>query len=122
MKREVSLQRVLRKLKQKNFFSENVYDKLYPSGYAPARIYGTPKMDTFSSSDTFPKLILIVSSMGTFNHNLAGFLYDFFAPLVPVDCSCKDTFSIVSQINNANLSGKFLVSYNVTSNKSHFQS
>ena len=28
---------------------------------------------------------------------------------------CKDTFSFVSQIKNANLSGKFLVSYDVTS-------
>ena len=40
LKREASLQRFLRKLKQKNFFNENEYDKLYPSGSAPARIYG----------------------------------------------------------------------------------
>ena len=37
LKREASLQRFLRKLKQKNFFNENEYDKLYPSGSAPAR-------------------------------------------------------------------------------------
>ena len=30
-------------------------------------------------------------------------------------CSCKDTFSFASQIKNANLSKKFLVSYDVTS-------
>ena len=28
----------LRKLKEKNFFNEIEYDKLYPSGFAPARI------------------------------------------------------------------------------------
>ena len=33
----------------------------------------------------------------------------------PDDYSCKDTFSFVSQIKNANLSGKYLVSYDVTS-------
>ena len=44
LKREASLQRFLRKLKQKNFFKEIEYDKLYPSGFAPDRIYGTPKM------------------------------------------------------------------------------
>ena len=45
LKREASLQRFLRKLKQKNVFNENEYDKLYPSGSAPARSsYGTPKM------------------------------------------------------------------------------
>ena len=115
MKREASLQRFLRKLKQKNFFNENEYDKLYPSGSAPARIYGTPKMHKFSPSDSFPKLRPIVSSIGTFNYNLARFLCDLLSPLVPNDYSCKDTFSFVSQIKNANLSKKFLVSYDVTS-------
>ena len=68
LKREASLQRFLRKLKQKNFFNENEYDKLYPSGSAPARIYAparTPKMHKFSSSDSFPTLRPIVSSTGT---------------------------------------------------------
>ena len=74
--REASLQRFLRKLKQKNFFNEIKYDKLYPSASALARIYGTPKMDKFSSSDSVPKLRSIVLSIGTFNYNLAHFLYD----------------------------------------------
>ena len=115
LKREASLQRFLRKLKQKNFFNEIEYDKLYPSGSAPARIYGTPKMHKFSSSDSFPKLRPIVSSIGTFNYKLARFLCDLLSPLVPTDYSCKDIFSFVSQIKNANLSKKFLVSYDVTS-------
>ena len=38
-----------------------------------------------------------------------------FSLLVPNDYSCKDTFSFVSQIKNANLSKKFIVFYNVTS-------
>ena len=88
LKREASLQRFLRKLKQKNFFNENEYDKLYPSGSAPARIYGTPKMHKFSPSDSFPKLRPIVSSIGTFNYNLARFLCDLLSPLVPNDYSC----------------------------------
>ena len=41
LKREASLQRSLRKLKQKNFLNEIEYNKLYPSGSAPARICGT---------------------------------------------------------------------------------
>ena len=73
------------KLKQKNFFNENVYDKLYPSGSAPGRIYGTPKMHKFLSSDSFPKLRPIVSSIGTFNHNLARLLCGLLSPLVPYD-------------------------------------
>ena len=90
-------------------------DKLYLSGSAPARIYGTPKMHKFSSSDSFPELRPIVSSIGTFDYNLARFLRDLFSPLVPNDYSCKDTFSFVSQIKNANLSQKIFGSYDVTS-------
>ena len=115
LKREASLQCFLRKLKQKNFFNEIEYDKLYPSGSAPARTYGTPKMHKFSSSDSFPKLRPIVSSTGTFNYNLARFLCNLLSPLVPNDYSCKDTFSFDSQIKNANFSQKFLVSYDITS-------
>ena len=115
MKHEASLQRFLRKLKQKNFFNEIEYDKLYPSGSAPARIYGTPKMHIFFSSESFPKLRPVVSSKSTFNYNLASFLCDRFSPLVPNDYFCKDTFSFVSQIKNANLSKKYLVFYDVTS-------
>ena len=44
LKRETSIQRFLRELKQKNFFNEIEYHKLYPYSSAPARIYGTPKM------------------------------------------------------------------------------
>ena len=88
---------------------------MYPSGSASARIYGTPKMHKFSSSDSFSKLRPIVLSIGTFNYNLARFLCDLLSPLVPNDYSCKDTFSFVSQIKNANLCKKVLVSYDVIS-------
>ena len=115
MKHEASLQRFLRKFKQKSFFNEIEYDKLYPSGSASARIYGTRKMHKFFSSDLCPKLRPIVSSIGTFNYNLAHFLCDLFSPLVPNDYSCKDSFSFVSQITNATFSRKFLDSYDVTS-------
>ena len=88
---------------------------MYPSGSAPAGIYGTPKMHKFTSNDSFPKLRPIVSSISTFNYNLACFLCDLLSRVVPNDYLCKDTFSFVSQIKNANLSRKVLVSYDVTS-------
>ena len=102
-------------MKQKNYFNEIEYDKLHPSGSAPARIYSTPKMHIFFSSDSFPKLRPIISSIGTFNYNLARYLCNLLSPLVPNNYSCKDTFSFVSQTKNVNLSKKFLVSYDVTS-------
>ena len=89
-------------------------DKLYPSGSALARIYGTAKMHKLSASDSFPKVCPIVSSIDTFNYNLARFFCDLLSPLVSNDYSCKDTFSFVSQIKNANLSKKLLVFYDIT--------
>ena len=93
-KPEASL-RFLRKLKQKTL-NKNEYDKFHPSGSAPARIYGTPKMHKFLSSDSFPKLRPIVSSTRTFNYNLPRFFCDLLSPLVFNDYSCKDTFSCFS--------------------------
>ena len=76
LKHEASLQCFLCKLKQKNFLNKNEYDRLYPSGSAPAHIYGTPKIHKLSSSNSFQKLHPIVSSIDTFNYNLAHFLCD----------------------------------------------
>ena len=90
-------------MKQKSFFNEIEYDKVCPSDSAPAHIYGTRKMHKFSSSDSFLKLRPIVSSTGTFNYNLVRFFFDILSTLVPNDYPCKDIFSFVSQIRNANL-------------------
>ena len=83
---------------KKNFFNKIEYDKLYPSGSPTARIYGTPEMHKFSSSDSVPKLRPIVSSIGTFNYNLARFLCDLLSPLVPIDMN--DDNELIIWINN----------------------
>ena len=115
LKCEAWLQRFLRKLKQKNIFNEIKYDKLYPSGSVPARIYRSPKIQKFSSCDSFPKLCPIVSSISTFNYNITRLLCDLLSPLVLNYYSCKNTFSFISQIKNPNISKKIIVSYDVTS-------
>ena len=87
---------------------------MYHPRSAPARICGNPKIHKLSSIDTFPKLCLIVSSIGTFDYDLVCFCCDC-SFVLPDDYSCKDNFSFAFQIKNANLSAKFLVSYIVTS-------
>ena len=115
MKREATLKNFLCKFKQKYFFDEIEYDKLHPSGFAPASICSTPKMHKLPSSDSFLKFRPVVSSIGTFNYNLTHSLCDLLSPLVPHDYSCKDTFSFVFKIKNANLSEKLFVFYDITS-------
>ena len=49
-------------------------------------------------------LLLLVSMapLKCTNYNLVRFLCDLLSPLAPIDYSCKNTFSLVSQIKNAN--------------------
>ena len=75
---------------------------MYPSGSAPVRIYGTPKMHKFPSTDTFLNFVRFFLSLGTFNYDLAHFFCDLPLPVVSDDYSCKHTFSFVSQIKNVN--------------------
>ena len=91
------------------------YDKLHPSDSAPARIYGTPKMQKFCSSDSLPKLRPIVSPVGTFNYNFSCFLFYILSPQLLIITLAKILFSFVSQFKYGNLSPIFLVSYDVTS-------
>ena len=42
--REGQLQQFLRTLKNKDFFTDDSYDKIYPSGSKPASIYGLRKI------------------------------------------------------------------------------
>ena len=107
---------------KKNSFNEIEYDKLYPFGSAPARIYGTPKMHKISSSNSFLKLRSIVSSIGTFNYNLTSFLCDLLSPLVHNNYSFKDTFSSVSLLFCKSFQKIFCFLNHWYSNKSHFQS
>ena len=69
------------------------------------KLYNNAIKEIISDTSKFKKL----------NEDLARFLCDLLSPLAPNDYSCKDPFSFVSQIKNANLSKKFLVSYDVTS-------
>ena len=46
--REGQHQRFLRTLKNKSFFTDEIYGKIYPSGSEPASIYGLPKIHKLS--------------------------------------------------------------------------
>ena len=63
--REGQLQRFLRKLKNKKFFNEEIYSKIYPTGSKPATIYGLPKVHKLKSNSDSDSLTFrpIVSSM-----------------------------------------------------------
>ena len=111
--REGQLQRRLLKLKKKGFFSSEIYDKIYPNGSKPARIYGLPK--THKNFDRIPPFRPIVSSIGTFNYKLASFLGNLVKDVTPNEYSCSDTFTFVEELKKEDITGKFSVSFDICS-------
>ena len=77
--REGKLQRFLGDLKKKGHLDQEVYVTIYSSGSQPARIYGLPPFRP------------IVSSIGTYNYNLAKFLSNLLQRHIPSQYVASDT-------------------------------
>ena len=113
--RKGQLQRFLRKIKDKNLFDENTYKKVCPCGSKPAAIYGLPKTHKMLfDSDDF-SLRTIISSIGTYNYNLAKFLTELLDPVIPKEHCAKDSFSFCEEIQQVSSKNNFLVLYDVCS-------
>ena len=111
--RQGQLQRRLLKLKKQGFFSEEVYNQIYPNGSKPARIYGLPKMH--KTFENVPPFRPIVSSIGTFNYKLASFLGGLVKNVTFTEYSCSDTFSFLDELSKYDIKEKFSVSFDVCS-------
>ena len=88
---------------------------IYPPGSAHSKIYGTTKIHKLTVSDSFPKLRPNVSSVGTYNYNIAKYLCNFLSPHLPEQYCTKETFTFVEELKRVSLVDKFLVSFDVTS-------
>ena len=86
--REGQLQQFIYIFKTKRLIDDDIYDKVYPKGSLPARIYGQPKMHKLNANEILSKQVppfrIIVSSIGAFNYNIAKYLKDILHPLIPV--------------------------------------
>ena len=98
--REGQLQHFPRKLKNKQFFTKEIYDKIYPSGSKPASIYGLPKIHKLNVQRNNLSLCPIVSSIGTYNYHRSKFLTDLLDPIIPTSHCTKDSFTFCEEIKN----------------------
>ena len=57
----------------------------------------------------------IVSSIGTYNYNLAKYLCNILSPHIPTEHCATDTFTFVQDIQSLSMFGKFMVSFDVES-------
>ena len=91
--REGQLQLFLRKIKDKRLFDNNTYKRIYPNGSKPATIYGLSKIHKLLSN-AFQGLSFhpIVSSIATYNYNLAKFLSEILDQVIPNEHCAKNSF------------------------------
>ena len=58
---------------------ESVYDYIYPAGSFLPRLYGTPKIHKIKEKSDISPLRPIVSSINSYNYNLASYLCELLA-------------------------------------------
>ena len=96
---EAKLQRLLRKLRKQGSLDDKTYQHVVPRGSQPARFYGLPMLHKQRDLNSSPPLRRIVSSVNTYNYNLAKYLCSLLNPLIPDDYITKDSFSFVYQLS-----------------------
>ena len=113
--REGQLQRYFRKLNNKGYFDESIYDYVYPAGFLPSRLYGTPKIHKINEKSDITPLRPIVSSINSYNYNLASYLCALLIPFIRTAYYTKDSFTFIKDIQEVSTQDSFMVSYDVCS-------
>ena len=115
LRREGKLLRFLRILKNKDFFTKERYDDIYQCGSQPARTYGTSKTHKLKSPTDTLTICLIVSSIVTYNYNLAKFLTVMLDLMIPTEYYAKNSLSFCKEVQQVSSSNKFMISNYVCS-------
>ena len=76
-------------------------------------MYDLPKLHKMF--DSVPAFRPILSSIGTYNYQIAKFLSKLLDDAIPSDHSTKDTFSFFEELKAVSVTDKYMVSYDVTS-------
>ena len=96
----------------------SIYSKIYPTGSAPDKFYGTAKIHKLSPYDTINELPLrpIVSNIGTATYHLSKYLAKLLSPFSESEHTIKNTKHFVEKIKKEHIpNGNLLVSFDVKS-------
>ena len=113
---ERKVQRMLRNIKPN--LTDQEYKRLYPSGSAPGKFYGTAKLHKISINDGVDKLTirLIISNIGTPSYQLAKYLAKLLSPLANSEYTVTSTRDFIEKIKNVKVPhGHQLISFDVKS-------
>ena len=107
---------MLRKIKPN--LTDQEYKRLYPSGSAPGKFYGTAKLHKISINDDVDKLLIrpIISNIGTPTYQLAKHLAKILSPLANSEYIVTSTKDFIEKIKNVKVpDGHQLISFDVKS-------
>ena len=109
LKLEDKLNRLLRKIKP--LIGESTYNNMFASGSKPGTLYGLPKIHKAGNP-----LRPIVSSIGTFNYNLAKFLVPIISPLTYNEYTIDNSSKFVNDVIGKDLPHNYtMASFDVES-------
>ena len=98
--------------------TDQEYKRLYPSGSAPGKFYGTAKLHKISINDDVDKLLIrpIISNIGTPTYQLAKYLAKILSPLANSEYIVTSTKDFIEKIKNVKVpDGHQLISFDVKS-------
>ena len=95
--------------------NDTEYEKVYPSGSSPTKIYASSKVHKPFDSNSLPNFRTIVSFIGTYNYNLSKYLGELLSPNLPNEFWTTDPFTFVEELKEVSINNKFLVSDDVNS-------
>ena len=100
---ERKIQRVLQKMKLK--LPSNFYSKIYPTGSATGKFYGTAKIFKLPPNETINELPLrpIVSNIGTATYHLSKYLAELLSPVSESEYTIESTKYFVEKIKKEHI-------------------
>ena len=108
--REDSLIAYLRKLKKDKIIDDATFHTILPCGSTPGVLYGRPKIH--KPGCPFRP---IVSSVNTYNFNLASYLVRILQPISTNQFTIKDSFSFADWAKTFNHNNEIMCSFDVSS-------
>ena len=113
VKREDKVRKLLNKLKNEEFISEQQHDELTPIGSRPGILYGLPKVHI---KPNFP-LRPIISAIGTHAYKFAKFLVPLLRPFPTNSYTITDIFMFVKELRELqiNTNNVVMASFDVKS-------
>ena len=85
----------MRNLLKSKVIDQALFDKLKPVGSSLGKLYGLPKIHKKDAP-----LRPIISSINTYNYNLAKYIVELCTPFVPPSYTTRDCFSFIAKLKS----------------------